>query len=83
MATTNPRVQVTVDEELGQALDAVDPNPATKSGLIRDLALRGAQAAHEERRWAHEYLMRIAKGEVAYDFDALNEVLELRYEHLR
>ncbi len=83
VATTNPRVQVTVDQELAQALDAVDAHPATKSRLVRDMALRGARAAQEERRWAIDYLGKIAKGEVDYDFDALREVLEMRDEHLR
>jgi hypothetical protein len=49
MATTNPRAQVTIDAELAEALRAIDPDPASKSRLIRDLALRGAAAVAEER----------------------------------
>jgi len=81
MATANPRVQVTVDPELGAALSSVDPHPASKSRLIRDLALRGAQAAAEEQRRydeAIETLCKIADGEIPYDFDALGEVLAER-----
>jgi hypothetical protein len=77
MATVNPRVQVTVDPELGKALEAIDPRPASKSRLIRDLALRGAQASSEERARrseARETLLRIARGEVPYDFDAAREI---------
>ena len=81
MATSNPRVQVTVDPELGEALAAVEPHPKSKSRLIRDLALRGARAAEEERRKrgeAIEFLCKVADGEIDYDFDALGEVLEER-----
>jgi hypothetical protein len=81
VATVNPRVQVTLDPELAQALDAVDPHPSTKSRLIRDMALRGARAAEKERRWAHEYLVGVAEGTIDYDFDALDEVLRMRDEH--
>ncbi|MGE5336044.1 MAG: hypothetical protein ACM3JL_01310 [Nitrososphaerota archaeon] len=73
MATANPRVQVTIDAELGKALRAIDPHPASKSRLIRDLALRGAAAAAEERARhgkAIENLLKIARGEIAYDFEA-------------
>lgn len=77
MATTNPRVQVTVDPELGEALDGVEPRPASKSRLIRDLALRGAEAAEEERERreaAKETLLKIARGEIPYDFEASREI---------
>lgn len=78
MATTNPRVQVTVDDELAAALAEV---PAAKHGsrsrLVRDLALRGARAEREDREREQEgieYLRKIATGEVDFDFDALREV---------
>ena len=77
MATANPRVQVTVDPELGDALAAVEPHPASKSRLIRDLALRGAEvAAEEEQREAEaiEVLCKIADGEIPYDFEASREI---------
>ena len=81
MATSNPRVQVTVDRELGAALQAIDPRPASKSRLIRDLALRGAKAASEERSRhakAQESLRRIASGEIDLDLDAARRVHEER-----
>ena len=81
MATVNPRVQVTVDPELGAALAAISPHPASKSRLIRDLALRGAEASAEERERhdeAIEVLCKIADGEIPYDFDALGEILAER-----
>lgn len=81
MATANPRVQVTVDPELGAALAAVPSPPASKSRLIRDLALRGAEVTREEqteREKAKETLRKIADGELPYDFDALGEILAER-----
>jgi len=83
MAASNPRVQVTVDRELSEALAAIDPHPASKSRLIRDLALRGAAAAEEERsrqEEAIETLCKIADGEIPYDFEALGEIIRERHE---
>jgi hypothetical protein len=81
MATKHPRVQVTVDPELAEAMAAVEPHPKSRSRLIRDLALRGAEVAAEERRKyleAIDVLDKIATGEIDYDFEALEEVLEER-----
>jgi hypothetical protein len=83
MATVNPRVQVTVDPELGAALAAVEPHPASKSRLIRDLALRGAEAAAQERERhaeAIEFFCKVADGEIPYDFEALGEIIRERHE---
>jgi len=81
MATKHPRVQVTVDPELSEAMAAVEAHPKSRSRLLRELALRGAEVALEERRKhdeAIEVLLKIADGEIDYDFDALREVLEER-----
>ena len=51
---------------------AVDPNPASRSRLIRDLAIRGAEterAERERRQSATDYLLSIARGETDYDFE--------------
>lgn len=83
MATKHPRVQVTVDPELRDAMAAVDARPKSRSRLIRDLALRGAAIAVEEqqrREEAKETLRKIANGEIDYDFDALGEVIRERHE---
>lgn len=66
-------MQVTVDGELAAAMDAVDPKPASRSRLIRDLAIRGAEAERDERerrRRAIEHLLSISAGATDYDFDA-------------
>jgi hypothetical protein len=61
---------VTLDEELAQALDGIDPAPRSRSRLVRDLALRGAAAerAERERREAsRRFLLAVVRGETAYD----------------
>jgi hypothetical protein len=81
MATKNPRVQVTVDPALAEAMAEVDPSPKSKSRLIRDMALRGAEAAAEDRRRhaeATKTLLKIARGEILPDFTGAWEALEER-----
>ena len=77
MPSYQPRVQVTVDPELEAAMAAVDPKPASRSRLIRDLAIRGAEVEREERerqRAAVDYLLSIAHGETDYDFERAREI---------
>jgi hypothetical protein len=77
MASTHPRVQVTVDPELAAAMEAVDPHPQSRSRLIRDLAIRGAEAerdARAQRAHARDYLLSISSGETEFDFDAARAI---------
>jgi hypothetical protein len=77
MPSRHPRVQVTVDPELAAAMNAVDPNPSSRSRLIRDLAIRGAEAERDARRRqddAIEYLLSIAHGQTGYDFEAARSI---------
>jgi metal-responsive CopG/Arc/MetJ family transcriptional regulator len=70
MPTIHPRVQVTVDGELAAALDAVDPQPRSRSRLIRDLAVRGAAATRAEREReavSRAFLLSVVRGETDYD----------------
>jgi hypothetical protein len=81
MASKHPRVQVTVDPALGEAMAAIDAHPKSKSRLIRDLALRGAEVAEEERRRrekAKETLLKIARGEIELDLTGAREAWEER-----
>lgn len=81
MAAKNPRVQVTVDPALEEALAAVDAHPKSKSRLIRDLALRGAEVAKEDRlrrEEAKRTLLKIARGEIELDFTGAREAWEER-----
>ncbi len=84
-ASPKPRIHVTVDDELAQALARIDPAPASKAALVRDLAIRGAQALEEERARREEaikVLLKIQDGTLDYDFAALQELYERRGEHL-
>lgn len=81
MASKHPRVQVTVDPALEEAMAAVDAHPKSKSRLIRDLALRGAEVAAEDRvrrQEAKEFFRKVADGEIDYDFEAGQEAWEER-----
>lgn len=81
MATKHPRVQVTVDPALAEAMAAVDAHPKSRSRLIRDLALRGAEVAEEDRRRreeAKQTLLKIARGEIELDLTGAREAWEER-----
>jgi hypothetical protein len=83
MATKHLRVQVTVDPELSEAMAAIDAHPKSRSRLIRDLALRGAEATREDRvrrEEAKDFFRKVANGEIEYDFDALEAVVRERHE---
>ena len=71
MPSANPRIQVTLDNELAAAV-AEFGGTEPRSRAVRELALRGAEAFRAERnarRDAHEHLRRIATGEDdGYDF---------------
>lgn len=85
MATANPRIQVTVDDELARALARVDASPASRSRLVRDLALRGAAAVEQERARSDEaltVLLEIADGVRDYDLEAAAEVASRRGDRL-
>lgn len=81
MAPKHPRVQVTVDPALAEAMAAVDAHPKSKSRLIRDLALRGAEVAEEDKRRreeAKEYFLKVARGEIDLDLTGAQEAWEER-----
>ncbi len=81
MATKHPRVQVTVDPELAEAMAAVDAHPKSRSQLLRNLALRGAETAVEERmrrEKAREFFHRVGTGEIEMDFTGAQEVWKER-----
>jgi metal-responsive CopG/Arc/MetJ family transcriptional regulator len=81
MPSSLPRIQVTVDPELAAAMDEIDPQPASRSRLIRDLAIRGAEAERDARRRqdeAIEHLLSIAQGETEYDFEAARAMYHQR-----
>lgn len=77
MPTTKPRIQVTIDAELADALAELG-GTASRASAVRDLALRGAEAVRAERdrrRDAIEFLRGLDSGEDGgYDF-AISERL--------
>ena len=86
VATLHPRIQVTVDDELDQALARIDPAPSSRSRLVRDLALRGALAIEQERAGAQTrstVLLEIADGMRDYDLEASAELAARRGDRLR
>jgi hypothetical protein len=79
------RIQVTVDDELESALARVDPAPSSRSRLVRDLALRGAEAVELERAEAGDalsVLLEIADGARDYDFAAAAAAASRRNDRL-
>ncbi len=85
LATARPRIQVTVDAELADALARVDSASVSRSRLLRDLALRGARALRDERESASEasmVLLEIADGKRDYDFAAAADVAARRGDRL-
>lgn len=85
MPTAKARVQVTIDEELRRALDAVDPAPASRSRLVRDLALRGSEAVRADREQADDalrVLTEIADGARDYDLAAADAAFQARGDRL-
>lgn len=85
LGTSQPRVQVTLEPEVGEALAAIESRPRSKSRLIRELTRHGARAVEDERRRreeAQESLARVARGEVGLDLDAAGALHEDRGEQL-
>jgi hypothetical protein len=81
MATKYPRVQVTVDPELAEAMASVDAHPRSRSRLIRDLALRGAEVVadeHQRHDEAKEFFLKVASGEIDLDMTGAREAHEER-----
>ena len=76
---------MTVDDELARAMARADPDPASRSRLVRDLAVRGARALEEERaesKLALQILIEIADGTRDYDFDASADLAARRGDRL-
>lgn len=85
MATPHPRIQVTVDAELAEALRRIDPHPRSHSRLVRDLALRGAAQIEDERaaqQAACELLLAVADGDERYDLGTVAALAEARGDRL-
>jgi Pyruvate/2-oxoacid:ferredoxin oxidoreductase gamma subunit len=70
-----------VDPALEAAMSDIDPEPKSRSRLIRNMAMRGAEAMAEDRRRhaeATETLLKIVRGEIELDLSAAREAWEER-----
>ncbi len=63
MPTKHPRIAVTRDAELDEALESVAPfvGPVRPARLVHDLAIRGAEALVEDEAPRREALARLAR----------------------
>lgn len=71
MPSAPSRIQVTVDSELAAALSEFGAG-SSRSRAVRDLAIRGARALHEEqarRQEAIAFFLRVSNGELDDRFD--------------
>jgi hypothetical protein len=77
MPTKHPRIPVTRDPALGEALTAVAPYfPGRKTAtVVHDLALKGAQAVLEQEQVRREALQRLAEWSTKMD-DSQRAILE-------
>lgn len=81
MPTQLPRVQVTLDAELVDALERVGsqvPNRHGRAGLIRELALRGARMVDEDagrrRQEIERFIDRSTSRDPGFDVDVAKDV---------
>ncbi len=84
MPTAHPRIAITRDPELDEALDRVArllSHDVPVARLVRDLALRGAQALEledaESRTRRRAFAERIGSDQPPWDGDVLERVEEL------
>ncbi len=81
MPTSHPRVQVTLDPEFASAVDragAYLDGPHGRAGLIRMLALRGAEDISRQAESETEARALAIEELLACDFSQLSDVVERR-----
>jgi len=82
--TSHPRIQVTKDPALAAALARAERvlGSGPQAGLVRDLAIKGADLAVQEderRRESMEYLVRISTERTGLDWDLLERIDEVAW----
>ena len=81
MPTSHPRVQVTLDPEFARAVDRAGAHleiPRGRAGLIRTLALRGAEEVSRQAGCETEAQSQAIKELLARDFSQLSDVAARR-----
>jgi hypothetical protein len=88
MPTKHPRVPITLDDELGEALarvESIEGRGRPRARLVRDLALRGATAViddhAERRRKLHELAVLSTTSDDLFDRGVLGRVDEEAWGH--
>jgi hypothetical protein len=82
--TSHPRVQVTVDPELAEAIENAEAHlhARGRAGVLRELALRGAkEVSHQANQQADARREAFAVLN-AYDFSELSEIVAEREQRL-
>ncbi len=85
MPTSHPRVQVTLDPELAQAVDRAGAHLESskgRAGLIRALALRGAAEISRQAYAETESRAQAIEDLLARDFSQLEDVVAIRESDL-
>jgi hypothetical protein len=85
MPTIHPRVQVTLDPEFANAVDragAYLESPHGRAGLIRTLALRGAEEISRQAESETQARAQAIEELLTYDFSQLSDIVAKRESDL-
>jgi hypothetical protein len=83
--TSHPRVQLTLDPELARAVDragALLDSPRGRAGLIRTLALRGAEEISYQAESESRVRAQAIEELLAHDFSQLSDIVTTRESDL-
>ena len=86
MPTSHPRVQVTLDPEFARAVDRAGAHlesPSGRAGLIRMLALRGAEEISRQAESETQARAQAIEELLAYDFSQLSDIVAKRESDLQ
>jgi hypothetical protein len=85
MATSHPRIQVTLDPEFAQAVDRAGvhlASPNGRAGLIRALALRGAEEISRQAEFETKAQAQAIDALLGHDFSQLSDIVARREANL-
>lgn len=85
MPTSHPRVQVTLDPEFATAVDRAGAHlesPHGRAGLIRTLALRGAEEISRQAESETQTRTQAIEELLGYDFSQLSDIVAQRESDL-
>lgn len=85
MPTSHPRIQLTLDPELARAVERAGEHlesPRGRAGLIRALALRGAEEVSRQAEHETDARAQAIEALLAYDFSRLSDIVAKRESDL-